>query len=238
MSLALRAAERFGVSTLLLNCRGSDGRAGDIYHSGLTADLDAAIRSSAFDAVEEVGIFGYSIGGHVALRYGSHKPDPRVRRIAAICSPLDLKVSARDFDAPKISVYRGHVMDGLKEIYTAAYQRNPRGILPDEARKLRRIRDWDQQIVAPRFGFEGADHYYESESVGPKLAALKCDSLYVGASYDPMVRTEGVVPYLKAKNMRVVWDDRAGHLGFGPDFTLGLPEPLGLEPQVLSWLFR
>ena len=238
MGLALRAADEAGVSALLLNCRGCDGKTGDIYHSGLTDDLAAAIASPDFKDTREIALLGYSVGGHIALCYGCRQPDPRVSRIAAICSPLDLKTTARDFDAQRFNVYRGHVMDGLKDIYTAAYQRNPRGILPEEARRIRRIRKWDDKIVAPRFGFQSGEHYYESQSVGFRLGNLKTEALYVGASFDPMVHMKSVVPFLGHAKLEVAWDDRAGHLGFGPGFTLERPAPLGLESQVLSWLLR
>ena len=238
MALALLAAERMNISALLLNCRGADRRTGDIYHSGLTADLAAAVESEALSSFTEIVLLGYSIGGHIALRYVCGNPDQRVTRCAAICSPLDLSRSATDFDQPFINVYRGHVMDGLKEIYTAAYQRNPRGIVPEQARKIRKIRVWDERIIAPRFGFESADHYYATQSVGPHLGELKRESLYVGARFDPMVRARGVEAHLARAPIDVVWDDSAGHLGFGPGFDLGFTGPRGLEPQVLSWLFR
>lgn len=236
MSLALRAADQLGVSALLLNCRGCDRKNSDIYHSGLTADLQAAIQSPLLAQASRISVLGYSIGGHVALCYGCREPDPRVKKIAAICSPLDLAQTADAFDRSFFNVYRGHVMDGLKEIYTASYQRRPSGVVPEQARKIRKIRDWDRQIVAPRFGFQSADHYYASQSVGPGLRAIKPEAMYVGARLDPMVGMDSVVPYLHGSGLKVVWDDRAGHLGFGPDFDLGLPGPLGLESQVLGWL--
>lgn len=238
MTQALAAVHQLGVSALLLNCRGADRRGADFYHSGLTADLSAAISSEALSGAREIDLVGYSIGGHIALCYACAQPDPRVRRIAAICSPLDLAVAADDFDRQYLNVYRSHVMDGLKEIYTCAYQRRPVGLVPIEARKIRKIRTWDQMIIAPRFGFLSADHYYESESVGPRLSQLKREAIYIGAVADPMVRARGVEPYLDAARLTVVWDERAGHLGFEPNFDLGRPGPLGLESQVLSWLAR
>jgi len=235
---ALRAADALGVSMLLLNCRGADRTNCDFYHSGLTADLDAALKSVDLSAAQDIFLLGYSIGGHVALCYGCDRPDPRVRKIAVICAPLELSSTADDFDQRRLNVYRGHVMDGLKEIYTACYQRRPHGILPQQARAIHRIRSWDDQIVAPRFGFKNADDYYQSESVARRLSDLQVEGLYVGARFDPMVQARRVEPHLHKSRLAVVWDDQAGHLGFLPGFTLGLNAPLGLEPQVLSWLVR
>lgn len=247
--LASAAAE--GRSCLLLNNRGADRSGADIYHSGLVADIEAALSSEALSGFETIDLVGYSIGGHIALRYAvGDQIDDRVRRLAAIGSPLHLASAADDFDSARFNVYRGHVMDALKEIYTAAYQRNPRGIVPELARKISRIRDWDHQVIAPRFGFESASHYYETQSVAPLLAQLKVESLYVGAACDPMVLASSVRPHLdgqmevkeaasiNARRLSVHWDETAGHLGFRPDFDLGQPGNLGLEPQVLKWLSR
>jgi predicted alpha/beta-fold hydrolase len=158
--------------------------------------------------------------------------------VAAIGAPLDLAAAADDFDASAINLYRSHVLDGLKEIYTAAYQRRPVGLVPHEARALRKIRTWDERIIAPYFGFAGADDYYASQSVGPKLGALRVDALYVGATHDPMIRSERVRPYEGAPKLTSVWESSAGHLGFGRDFDLGFVAPRGLESQVLAWLSR
>jgi uncharacterized protein len=233
---ALRAADAMSLSALVINCRGADRKSADFYHSGLIADLEAAIL--ALGSATHIYLLGYSIGGHIALCYGCGVTDPRVKAIAAICSPLHLGLASDDFDRSQINVYRSHVMDGLKEIYTTAYQRRPRGLLPERARNIRKMRTWDDQIIAPRFGFASADAYYQSQSVGPKLAALKLPTLYVGARFDPMVRAEAVQPYLRGSSVTTVWDDRAGHLGFGSGFDLGQSAPLGLESQVLSWLGR
>lgn len=235
---ALRAADALNVSMLLLNCRGADRNNCDFYHSGLIADLDAAIRSPQLSLAQHIFVLGYSIGGHIALSYGCSRPDPRVKKMAVVCAPLQLSSTADDFDQRRFNVYRGHVMDGLKEIYTACYQRRPHGIVPQQARAIHHIRAWDDQIIAPRFGFKNADDYYQSESVAPKLRALSVEALYVGARFDPMVQARRVEPYLAGSGLSVVWDEKAGHLGFLPGFTLGFSGPLGLEPQVLSWLVR
>jgi predicted alpha/beta-fold hydrolase len=235
MALALRAAERRGVTCLLLNSRGADRLGADIYHSGLTEDIAEALKSPTFDGMTTIDLFGYSIGGHIALRYATRDVDARVRRVAAIGSPLDLRAAADDFDNAPFNVYRGHVLDALKEIYTAAYQRRPSGIEPVLARKIQRIRDWDERVVAPRFGFRSGLDYYERESVSTRLSELERQALYVGAVCDPMVQRKSVLPFVPAPRLEVAWDEHAGHLGFPEDFDLGLPGPLGVENQVFTW---
>ncbi len=236
MGLALGAAEQSGLSCLLLNVRGADRSGHDFNHAGLAADLQAALASPELERFERIYLFGYSLGGHLVFAYASGAMDARVRRVAAIGSPLDLSASATAFDAPRVSLYRGHVMRSLHEIYTAAYQRRPIGILPVEARKITRIREWDERVIAPRFGFLGAEDYYQHVSAGPKLSGLSVPALYVGAPADPMIPLSAVLSAEPSPRLRVVWNRAAGHLGFPSDFDLGEPGPRGLEPQVLSWL--
>jgi predicted alpha/beta-fold hydrolase len=184
---------------------------------------------------KRIHLFGYSIGGHISLSYACGPVDPRVTKVCAVGSPLHLASAADDFDAARFNVYRSHVMDSLKEIYTAAFQRNPSGIEPVEARQIQTIRQWDERVIAPRFGFAGAEHYYQTQSVGPRLSALKVDALYIGALNDPMVRARGVAPHLDVPRLKSVWCSRAGHLGFALDFDFGQPGPVGLEDQVIAW---
>lgn len=236
MRAGLRAAARIGASALLLNLRGADRRGHDFYHAGLVEDLEAAL--AALPEYERVEIFGYSLGGHVTFAYAASRPDPRVRRVAAVGTPLDLSISARAFDASDFSVYRKHVLDSLHQIYTAAFQRRPTGLVPEHARRIRKIVEWDERIVAPRFGFSGADDYYRSVSVASKLTSLSVPALYVGAPADPMIPIESVIGAADSPHLEVHWARDAGHLGFRSDFDLGMDAPRGLEEQVLAWLGR
>lgn len=238
MGLALASAAALGKSCLLLNLRGADRQGHDVYHAGLVDDLNAALASDALRAARRIALFGYSLGGHTVLAAATRVLDPRVVRVAAIGSPLDLAASADAFDAARFSVYRGHVLGSLHEIYTAAYQRRPFGIVPVEARRIKKIREWDERVVAPRFGFKSADDYYRSVSVGPRLSDLSVPAIYVGAPADPMIPLRAVLSAAPSDRLTVAWDPDGGHLGFSAGFDLGLPGPLGLESQVLAWLFR
>ncbi|HYH47351.1 MAG TPA: alpha/beta fold hydrolase, partial [Thermoanaerobaculia bacterium] len=71
MPRAALAAEAAGLSCLRLNLRGSDRLGEDIYHAALTADLHAALALPALAAYRRIYLLGYSVGGHVVLRYAT-----------------------------------------------------------------------------------------------------------------------------------------------------------------------
>jgi uncharacterized protein len=234
MSATLADAASIDADLLLLNLRGADGRGHDFNHAGLVQDIEGALAHERFRAVERIYLLGYSLGGHLALSYATQNPDPRLVRVAAISAPLDLSIAADAFDRPKFSVYRQHVMGALHQIYTCSYQRYPHGVVPYEARRIERIREWDEKVIAPRYGFNGAEHYYREVSVGRRLGDLRVPALYVGALSDPMVPPEAAVG--SAAELTSLWTQRGGHLGFPQNLDLGLPGPLGLVPQVFRWL--
>ena len=236
---AARAAARAGLSCLRLNLRGADRKGVDFYHAGLTADLRAVLADRDVRAYERVHLLGYSLGGHLVIRYAAEGVDPRVASVATVCAPVDLEAGAREIDQPKGAVYRRHVLRGLKEIYGQVARRRPVAAPLEEVRAIDTIRDWDDRVVAPRFGFADAEDYWAKTSVGPRLDAVEVPALVVTAEQDPMVFAHTVRPHLEGRaNLRQVFLERGGHVGFPPgvDLGLGLAHRGGLEDQVLAWL--
>ncbi len=238
MGEAARASVAAGVSCLRLNLRGADRKGSDYYHAGLTADLRAALSSRDLAAYARIYLLGYSLGGHLVLRYASEPgADPRVRAVAALCAPIDLASGAREIDQPKGAVYRAKVLGGLKEIYAEVARRRAVPLPVAEARRIRSLREWDERIVAPRHGFDGVDDYYARASVAPRLDAVTLPALAVVAERDPMVFVHTVRAHLEARtNVRSVFVGRGGHVSFPPDVDLGLGFEGDVEAQTMAWL--
>jgi predicted alpha/beta-fold hydrolase len=237
MARAAIAAERSGFSSLRLCLRGADRSGEDYYHAGLTADLHAAVASPEVARYERIFLFGYSLGGHVALRYAVDAPDRRLAAVAAVCPPLDLDASAHAFDRPECELYRRYILRSLYEIYKDVARRRSVPISVALARRIRAIREWDRLVVAPRYGFRDAEHYYHSVSVGPWLPELRVPSLLVFARHDPIVPSSSVSATLEARASKttVRWIERGGHVGFPGKLDLGFGSSLGLEGQIMSW---
>ncbi len=230
------AAHAKGVSCLRLNLRGADLNGTDFYHAGLTSDLRAAIASVPAH-YERIDLLGYSMGGHVVLRYAAESPDPRVRAIASVCAPLDLERSATDFDRPVRAFYRRHVLSGLKRIYAAVGKRRRVAFPVDAAMRIGKIRSWDRHVVAPRFGFASAEDYYARVSAASALPKIALPTLFIAAKSDPMVPEETLRPALqkRASSIDLRWIGRGGHVAFPADLDLGLPGERGLERQIVTW---
>lgn len=233
LASALQAA---GWSSLRLSLRGADLGGRDLYHAGLVDDLHAVVRSIDRERHPVLAMIGFSLGGHLVLRYGLN-PDPGVEALASVCAPLDLELSCRAIDRRRAFVYRSVILDSLKRTYQRV-TRAGAGLAPLElVRRVRTIRQWDQLVVAPRHGFESAEHYYASMSVGPHLHHLSVPSLWVGSAHDPMVPEFTVAPSLVRAGplLEVRMLDVGGHVGFPGRVPLGEQEG-PLEERLIHWL--
>jgi predicted alpha/beta-fold hydrolase len=240
MRQAAATALATGVGCLLLNARGADLAGTGLSHAGLTDDVRQALAEESLRGYERIYLLGFSMGGHLTLKFLAEDPDRRVRAGVAVCSPVDLEASMRAFDRPNCYVYRRQVLRGLAEVYAASARTERLPATLSRVRAVRRMFEWDELVVAPYFGFESPWDYYERASAAGRLAALARPALYIGASGDPMVPKRTVDGALARANERLTvhFHDGGGHLGFPESFTLGENAPPGVEAQAVAWLLR
>ncbi len=246
MMRAARVAVAEGISCLRLNLRGADRNGIDFYHAGLTVDIREALKDHQLAHFERIMIMGWSLGGHVTLRYAGEAgrdpslKDPRVTSVAAVCAPIDLRAGALKIDRPKAAFYRHQVLGGLKDIYAGVARNRPVPIPVREALAIQHIRTWDDLVVAPRFGFDGAEGYWADASVIPWLEHIDVPALLVVTRYDPMVIADDVMPHVShLPHLTTALTNRGGHVGFPRPIRLGLSDrllPGSAELQMLRWL--
>jgi predicted alpha/beta-fold hydrolase len=136
-------------------------------------------------------------------------------------------------------VYRRHLLTGLKELLADVASRRSTPIDLREALAIRTLREWDGRVVAARFGFRSAEHYYAEESAGPRLSAISIPSLLIATEADPMVPAHTLRPSLREAPpaLQVKWLDLGGHVGFPKHVKVGEgATAAGLERQVIDWL--
>jgi predicted alpha/beta-fold hydrolase len=221
-----------GFATLRLSMRGAGNGSPDFYHAGLGSDIAAVLAEPALARYRRVWVVGFSLGGHVAARLALRSNlDPRLAGIVAICSPLDLGRNVELLDLPSGWLYRRFVLGSLAPSYERVH---------GHAVRFNSIRDWDAATIVPRYGFESCEHYYQSQSAGPRLREATVPILFIATQGDPMVPAETLEPHLRraGAGVDVRWLRRGGHLGFPRDTDLGLPGERGLFNQILTWCER
>lgn len=227
-----------GLACLRLNLRGADRRGEDIYHAGLTSDLEAALASPEVVGFRSVAVLGFSLGGHVTLRFAVQSERPELQAVVAICPPLDLAAAARTIDGATQWPYRRYLLGQLLVIYSAVAARRPVAVPLEQVRLARTFVDFDGLVIARRFGFRDAWDYYGRVSVGPHLDGLRTPTLLVASTADPMVPAASLRPYLEPRPscLEVCWVSNGGHLGFPGDLDLGFGGGHGIPEQVVGWL--
>jgi len=230
-----------GMATLRVGMRGTDGRAPDFYHANLTTDLHALLADPRLAGYTRRLLVGFSLGGQLVLCAATEDLDPRVAGVVAVCPPLDLAAAQVAIDAPRFSLFQPYLVRGLRRLYHRVHRvamrrgiRLPLGL--DALHLIRSVRDYDQYVVVPRFGFESVPQYYATTSVGPRLHALRAPALIVAARHDPMVPIASVEPFLRLGAPQVTPRiTHGGHVGFPRRLDLGFDAQRGLAAQIGGW---
>ena len=168
---------------------------------------------------------------------------PVHRAVAALCTPVDLFSAQRHIDAPRAWLYRRHVLNGLKSIYAAVAARGRPVPTPlATVLAVRTIHEWDRVAIAPRYGYDSPEHYYEALSIVPHLMDLAVPALLVAGRADPIIPATTIEPFVPAEGrdgrLVVRWVDRGGHVNFPRSLDLGFGPERGLEAQVFQWFER
>lgn len=235
---AARQADAMGMACLRLNLRGADRSGEDLYNGGILADLDAALESPALARYDKRYLLGYSLGGHISIRYATISPSPRLDGVAAICCPLDLSLSTAALDDRALKTYLGFLLRSLKKATVPIMKRRDLGLSIEQMQSIQSIREWDEKLIAPRFNYANADAYYADVSARRCLADLAVPTLLLLSRNDPMILGSTIEPALKdaPAHLETHWLSTGGHVGFPSSLDLGFGTHRGIHGQAMGWL--
>ena len=177
------------------NCGGTERLTSTLYHSGRSGDFRAVfLELIERDALPEIFMTGFSMGGNLVLKmvgeFGDSAPE-QLGGIVAINPVLNLAACADSLAEPRNFVYNRHFVRRLKR-----RMRYKAGLFPDvymtdgtakRIRRVRSVRQFDEEITARFCGFAGADDYYARSSAMHVLAAIRVPTLIITAQDDPFV---------------------------------------------------
>lgn len=196
------------------------------YHAGETDDLNAVIAHVRQQQPHHrLFAIGISLGGSRLLNWLAHRDSGQLTAAAAVCVPLNLADSAVRLNEGFSRRYQRHLISTLLATHhqrLAHLQQHA----PQEAEKLAALRvdnitsfrEYDNQIIAPLYGFADAQEYYQRCASGQYLSQIGTPTLLLQSADDPFMYPSSL-PDVDELGEHVTLEVslRGGHVGFiGP----------------------
>jgi predicted alpha/beta-fold hydrolase len=195
------------------------------YHAGRSEDLQAVLaQMDGRLARHGLLLVGYSLGGNMLLKHlGEQGRRAQILAAASISAPIDLKATQLSMSRWRNRLYHDFLLRRMKDEALGSEA----GATPAERAAMPRIatiREFDERIVAPRNGFQGAEDYYARCSASQFLRQIRVPTLVIHALNDPWIpgRLYRAVDWRANPRLKPVLPRSGGHVGF---HGWGAPEP-------------
>jgi hypothetical protein len=171
------------------------------------------------DGFELIFFAGYSMGGNLMTKMAGEFGDaaPRaLRGVCVVCPAMDLGACADALQRRDNFFYQRHFVKGLMARYARKAELFPKRYPKYGFGKVRSVREFDDKITAPQFGYRDAQDYYEAVGAKKVVAQVRVPMLMITAQDDPFVPYELFVRANPGQNpaIRFVTPEHGGHCGF------------------------
>jgi predicted alpha/beta-fold hydrolase len=225
--------------TNIRTCGGTEFLCETLYHAGLTTDLFAYLMELDRQRRTPAYLIGFSLGGNQVLKLAGEMGDSARRVLAgvgAISTPIDLRACCLSLEEPRNRIYQywftTHMVQRLKARKKLLGEKIPW----EGVEKLKSVYKIDDRITGPAFGFDGADHYYQTQSAQNYVGRITIPCLIVQAKDDPLIPFDLFQQRAVRENrhIRLLATERGGHLGF---VARNSPR-IWVDGAVRDWLNR
>jgi hypothetical protein len=201
------------------NCGGTERLTPTLYNSGLSNDYRAVLYELIDEGFQNIFFAGYSMGGNLVSKmageFGPSAP-PQLRGVAAVCPAIDLSRCADALEERQNYLYQWHFVRALMKRYRRKCALFPQTYSHNGLPPIRTVREFDDFVTAPYFGFRDAEEYYECASAKKVIANVGIPLLLITAQDDPFVPYVSFLAARVADNSRIqfIAPDHGGHCGF------------------------
>ena len=201
------------------NCGGTEQLTPTLYNSGLSGDYRAVLMELMEEGFEQIFFVGYSMGGNLVTKMAGELGEEapmQLQGVATVCPALDLSRSADALELRENYLYQRHFVKNLMARYGRKADLFPERYRRDGFGPIRTVREFDNEITAPCFGFADAEEYYRAASAKKVIGKVVVPLLVLTAQDDPFVPYELFLRAQVEENpcVRFVAPAHGGHCGF------------------------
>ena len=202
------------------NCGGTEALTPTLYNSGMSADYRAVFEElSNADGFELIFFAGYSMGGNLVTKmageFGAAVPKA-LCGVCAVCPALDLAACADALEHTDNYLYQRRFVKGLMSRYRRKHELFPERYPLNGLPVVRTVRQFDDVITAPLFGYRDAQDYYDNVGAKRVAAQIRVPMLMITAQDDPFVPYASFIAAKIDANpaIQFVAPQHGGHCGF------------------------
>jgi predicted alpha/beta-fold hydrolase len=202
------------------NCGGTEALTPTLYNSGMSGDYRAIFEElSSGDGFEQIFFVGYSMGGNLVTKmageFGPAVPKA-LRGVGVVCPAIDLGASADALESLENCVYQRRFVNGLMSRYARKQKLFPDRYRSDGLGPVRTVRQFDDVITAPQFGYRDAQDYYDDVGAKRVAAQIRVPLLMITAQDDPFVPYASFLAAKIIENPAILFvaPTHGGHCGF------------------------
>lgn len=191
------------------------------YNGGCSEDLAAILeRLGTIHPESPFAVLGVSLGGNITLRLagslGSEAPKrfPQWKALGAMNPPVDLAACCALLENRKNRLYQKQF---LRELWDTEIERRklyPSTLALGSTIPLT-LKEYDNRVTAPTWGFSSANEYYSWGSSAPYLEAVEIPGWVLTARDDPFIDPTPLEKMPKGRGpLSVDIAPHGGHLGY------------------------
>jgi predicted alpha/beta-fold hydrolase len=202
------------------NCGGTEDLSPTLYHSGLSDDVAAVMRTLATEkGLGAFGLVGYSMGGNLVLKLAGELSENQphyLKAVVGVSPAMDLGVSADALHNLSNRVYEWKFLIGLRRRFRRKAELFPQIYSTVGLERIATLRQFDDQITARYSGFTGANDYYHRASSARVASQISVPTLILHALDDPFIRMlpSTRAALLASPRVRLVETRHGGHCAF------------------------
>lgn len=172
----------------------------------------------------DIIVIGYSLGGSIILKLAGeleHKAEGLIKKMIAVCPPLNLEESVRAIEERKNKLYHNYYLKNvLKQAATWV------------SSEISTLYEFDDKITAPLWGFNNASEYYRNCSCYAILQKINCESHLIFAKDDPFISSQLLDNMIHLSHVHPWLTQYGGHMGFVGSLTSRMQ---WLDHVLLDW---